>query len=438
MRGRILAVALTAVAVAVTLLGLPLAIALQQLVLADERGELQRQALVAAVAVPDDVDHAPFIPLPQEDPSVRLGVYDLAGRKVAGEGPAQADPVVTEALRNRPGNGRSSGDLVAAVPVIANDRVVAAVRATSAQAKSLRQVGVAWVALLGAALAATAAAALLARRQARLLAEPVESLQRAATELGAGNFAVRAPRSGIDEIDRVGQALDDTADRLGALVDRERALAGRASHQLRTPLAALRVRLDNALQGPDPSATLPTAAREALTLVDGLETTIDDLLTLTRAPGAATLLDVPTLLTDVRTRWASVLSAAGRRLVIRVEEGEAEPPPAVASTPAIRQVLDVLVGNAFQHGEGTVTVLARDASGALAIDVVDEGRTPWSAWDLSEDRATPAATQAAAGQTRSGMGLPLARSLLYADRGRLLITYADRRTTATVLLPPAG
>src|SRR4051812_20561579 len=108
----------------------------------------------------------------------------------------------------------------------------------------------------------------------RRLAVPLERLARAARRLGQGDFASRAPRGGVAEADEIAAALDDTARRLGDLVARERAFSAGASHQLRTPLAALRIELE-ALEL---RSEAPPELARALAQVERLQTTIDTLL----------------------------------------------------------------------------------------------------------------------------------------------------------------
>jgi signal transduction histidine kinase len=170
-----------------------------------------------------------------------------------------------------------------ATAIVVGERVSGALRAERSDAVVASRAHRAWLALAGLALAvlalATAAAFLLARR----LAAPLERLAGAARRLGDGDFGARAPRAGVAEVDEVGAALDATAQRLDDLVTRERAFSADASHQLRTPLAALRLELEALeLQGEE----LPAA----LAQVDRLQETVDTLLAVARdtQPGSVT------------------------------------------------------------------------------------------------------------------------------------------------------
>ncbi|MCW2611642.1 MAG: integral rane sensor signal transduction histidine kinase, partial [Cryptosporangiaceae bacterium] len=259
------------------------------------------------------------------------------------------------------------------------------------------------------------AAALVARRQSGRLARPLVALATAARTLGDGDFTVRAPRSGVPEIDTAAAALDDTAGRLDGLLARERAFSANASHQLRTPLTGLRLILEAASGGGE--AELRQAATRAIEAADRLERTIDELLALSRSGSASTRpLDVDGVLTDVRDTWVGQLGASGRAL--RTVH-DPELPEARASGAAVRQILAVLVDNATVHGRGTVAVRARDAGDALAFDVEDEGPGPDPDADLFARH--PAGNG-------HGLGLPLARALAEAEGGRLVLSRGARFT----------
>jgi signal transduction histidine kinase len=261
----------------------------------------------------------------------------------------------------------------------------------------------------------------LARWQARRLARPVETLAASASRLGDGDFTVRAEPSGIPEIDTAATALNNAAARIGDLVDRERAVTAHASHQLRTPLAGLRLSLENALH--TPGADYPTATREAVAAADRLERTIDDLVMLARNHDRRTTEppDIPALLNEIEAVWHGLLAKSGRSLQV-ITDLQLRPPR--FSTAAIRQILTVLMDNAARHGAGRVTVHARETITTAAIDVSDEGV------EGSIDDGVLNRPQG----DGYGIGLRLARSLAEAEGGRLLQT-GRAPTTFTLFLP---
>ena len=252
----------------------------------------------------------------------------------------------------------------------------------------------------------------------------MKQLAAAADRLGQGDFAVRAGRAGIPEIDAAAAALDTTAERLGEILQRERAFSAHASHQLRTPLTGLRVQLEAATLTPD--ADPRAALAEALQSVDQLEQTIDDLLALARDVGPRRgPLDLHSLVAEVNQRWRAPLADAGRPLRTVVES---DLPAAAASPAAMRQILDVLVANAVEHGAGEVTVAARAAGGGIAVEVTDEGPgIPTGVVDAFAPRTDPT--------TGRGIGLGLASSLAAAEGGRLLLGHHGPRPVFRLMLP---
>jgi signal transduction histidine kinase len=405
--------AVWAAVLAIGLFGVPLAVAVFQYAMQVERSELQRAADAVAIAVSGDVSDGDPIENINRPGSVQVGVYDEDGAWLGGAKPSMAGREIAQALAGGVGTGTDGGDLVVAVPVTHEDDVIGAVRATTPVGTVLRPVALVWAAMAALAALAVAAAWLVGRRQARRLARPLEDLVVAARRLGDGDFSVRTRQGGIAEIDSVGQALNDTAGRLDDLVDRERSLSADVSHQLRTPLAGLRLRLEAALESPDQD--LRPAIAASLADADRLESTIDELLALAhdRRATQAGPLDLRELLDEMSTGWRERLALQDRSLDLRVESGAPNPR---ASAAAVRQVLAVLVDNATRHGKGTVAVTVREATDAVAIDVSDEGP------GVHEPESVLFARRADQ-RNGHGIGLALARRLAEAEGGRLELAW---------------
>ncbi|GAB2965790.1 HAMP domain-containing histidine kinase [Amycolatopsis acidiphila] len=418
MRKRIVALTVAAAVLAISLFGLPLAAGVAKYYLDDERNELERVADATALTLADQLaENRGRLPLPDTG----VSVYAPDGRLLAGSGPATADSVVQRAFRGEPARAEPAGELAFAVPVTDNGVLVGAVRAATPRTELYLRTGATWLVMVGLAAAALALTWLVARRMAARLAHPLEQLAVAARRLGEGDFTVRAPPAGVPEIDSVGSTLDTTAGRIGDMLDRERAFSANASHQLRTPLAGLRLQLEAALDSP--GADLHAAVADGIATADRLERTIDDLLTLARGTGASpgAGADLDGLLGEVVDGWRGLLAGQGRELRVTADGA---PSPRAAEA-AVRQILAVLLDNALIHGRGTVTVTARDAGDVLAIDVSDEGPGIAEGTDVFRRRATGSG---------KGIGLALARSLAEAEGGRLWLS-RPAPPTFTLLLP---
>jgi signal transduction histidine kinase len=230
--------------------------------------------------------------------------------------------------------------------------------------------------------------------------------------------------SGINEVDETSEALSETAGRLEAMLARERSFSADASHQLRTPLAALRLAVETELLDPRPDAV--GVLEESLTQIDRLEETITTLLAVARdRPPPRGLLDVQAFDDGVHRRWDDRFSNARRRL-----RGPASTPIAVhVSVAVLDQIVDVLVGNALEHGVGDVHLgLRRSAGGGLAVEVADAGSLDRDPTGLFQRRDPDASGH--------GVGLSLARSLAEAEGGRLVLASAAP-TTFRLVLPDA-
>lgn len=270
------------------------------------------------------------------------------------------------------------------------------------------------------------AGAVVATVTARRLAEPLSDVADRAARLGAGDFRSAPFRHGIPELDRVSDVLDTSAAALAALLQRERELVGDVSHQMRSRLTALQLRLDELATHPDPSVSKEALA--ALEQAERLSGVLDELLEAARAARAAgaELQDLRVGLNAVADEWRPVVRAAGRSLRVRVPEGLL-----ARVTPArIREAVGALVDNAVQHGGGTVTLSARATDHSLLIEVSDNGA------GVPEELVPHVFDRGVSVGSSTGLGLALARALVEADGGRLELSRA-RPAMFTIFLPAA-
>jgi Signal transduction histidine kinase len=423
-RKRIVLLTVVAAAVAIILFVIPLALIAERFYMSVEVAELEREANSVVSDVSGDIQRGRVPPPAWIEDEINAAIYDHRGVKVAGDGPPLADQAVRKAINE--GEVEHSDDdldeLVVAVPIFHDGDVEAVVRATRSGEQVIENLAYRYAQIAALAVLAVLVTWLLARLMAARLAGSVEDLSRRALRLGDGDFTTDDTVTGIPEIDEVRSALNATATRLDALLARERAFSAEASHQLRTPLTGLQLRLEAALRSGREDHT--AAIMASLAEVDRLERTITDLLALARGTRQKGVLDLTGLLNEVEQVWGPRLTAEQRALRFAVED---DLPPVEASTAAIRQVLTVLMGNALEHGRGTVTVGVRDIEDAVAIDVADEGSVEVGAGqDLFERREPDAEGH--------GIGLALARRLVEAEGGRLQLTSSDP-TRLTMFLP---
>jgi signal transduction histidine kinase len=423
-RKRIIALTVLTTTLALVLFGAPLAIGVARYYANDERAELERVADSAALMISSDVVHRePMRHFSKTDDVTSVGFYRADGTRSRGAGPVRLEPAAAAVPAGQVASADTASDLVVAVPIVDNGKVTGIVRAATTRNEVYRRTWLTWLVMLAFAVVALAATGLIARRQARRLALPLEQLSAAAARLGSGDFTVRHSDAGIPEIDSVFASLEVTAQRLNEVLTRERAFSADASHQLRTPLAGLRLQLESGLEARD--SDLRASVLASIESADRLERTIDDLLTLARdslhegklVPVAAELREI----VGGRSAW---FSSQQRDLIVTVQPVIAE---SRVSAPVLRQIVAVLLDNAAQHGAGAVTVTARDVgASALAVDVRDEGPGIDEDVDLFRRRQSP--------DEGHGIGLALARRLAEAEGGRLSLTH-PRPATFTLLLP---
>ncbi|WP_405440194.1 ATP-binding protein [Streptomyces avidinii] len=267
------------------------------------------------------------------------------------------------------------------------------------------------LAVVGAvALLAVVAAVLLAVRQANRLASPLTDLAETAEQLGSGDPRPRHKRYGVPELDRVADVLDSSAERIGRMLTAERRLAADASHQLRTPLTALSMRLEE-ITVTDDLETVREEATIALTQVERLTDVVQRLLTNSRDPrtGSAVPFDLDEVVKQQVEEWRPAYRSAGRAIVRSGKQGVR----AVGTPGAVSQVLATLVENALMHGGGTVALRTRVIGNQAVLEVTDEGP------GVPPDLGNRIFERAISGRNSTGIGLAVARDLAEADGGRL-------------------
>jgi signal transduction histidine kinase len=268
------------------------------------------------------------------------------------------------------------------------------------------------VVLLVVAVAAVAVAGgwALGLVQARRLTAPLVELAASAERLGSGQIRPSPPPCGLKEVDLVSREIAGSAERMAARLAAEREFASDASHQLRTPLTAVSMRLEEIASATHEPAVIEEA-RIALDQVERLVQVVDDLLgrSRQRPPGETVPVRLADVLSQQREEWKPAFAAAGRMLDIEVPEHV----EAMATPGPLAQAVATLLENSLQHGAGTTSVRTRTTGPSVVLEVSDEGEgVPEAMGQRIFERKVSSANS-------TGLGLALARDLVTADGGRL-------------------
>lgn len=271
--------------------------------------------------------------------------------------------------------------------------------------------------------------ALVGRLTARRLTEPLTQVAGRAALMARGDLRTPWPHYGIDELDRVSVALADANAEIARRLEREGQIIGDVSHQLRSRLTAISLRLDELTLHPDPDVV--AEAQAGVAQVERLAVELDELVAASRAQsGVRGEIDVvgvvDTLIDDFQPQFA----AAGRRVWAEVRE---DPRPVSGRPGRLREALSVLLDNALGHGGGAVTVRVDDLGSAevVRITVSDGGG------GVPDSIAADIFARGFSGGRSSGVGLSMARALIESDGGRLDL--ASRRPAVfSIVLPVAS
>jgi signal transduction histidine kinase len=264
--------------------------------------------------------------------------------------------------------------------------------------------------------------------------EPVEAIRRQVAEISASALDRRVPDPGTaDEIGRLARTMNDMLGRLDDAARRQRSFVADASHELRSPLAAIRTQLEVAAGHPS-TVDWSALVTRWLAEQDRLERLVDDLLTLARLDGSppsgtTTTVDLDELvlreLRDIRARGRVRLDLAG------LGGGRVRGDPE-----QLRRLVRNLLDNAERHASGTVRVSLRQADGTVELAVGDDG-----AGIAVENRERVFRRFVRLDEARSrlgggtGLGLAIVRDVATAHAGTVEILDAAPGATFVVRLP---
>jgi signal transduction histidine kinase len=362
-------------------------------------------------------------------------VSDSAGNSEVGTSYSQR-PEIAAALRGDAYQGVRHSDtlnadiLATGVPILRSGRPDGAVRVTQSVAAVHRAVGrtIGGLALIaGVVLALGLIAGLVIARQ---IARPMGRLTEAARRIAQGDLDARAPVEGSREQRSLAQSFNEMTDKLSRALATEKRFVADASHQLRTPLTGLRLRLEEASHARTPAEAEPDL-QEGMREVDRLAGMVDELLALSRAQngsGPGSELDPVAIADDGVVRWHT---AAAERGVVLDRADDRAPARVFGAAPDADRALDSLIENAIVYaGRGRITV----AVDGRDIVVLDDG--PGLAADEEEAvfERFHRGQAGRSGASGTGLGLSIARQLAERWGGSVTLSNrADARGARAVL-----
>ncbi|MEU3090561.1 sensor histidine kinase [Streptomyces massasporeus] len=344
-----------------------------------------------------------------------------------------ADAALTRAMKEgRPTTDWGSSfiwgpELVITMPARAagTDRIVGAVRIVYSTDEMTSRLWQIWGFRAILAVLVLGVAALLGVGVARRLTRPLRQLNDMASKFSDGDLTARSPVTGPPETQTLARTLNQGAERLDTLIAAQRIFVADASHQLRTPLTALRLSLDNIADGTD-DEFVREDVEQATAEVVRMSRLVSGLLVLARAEAKVTAAEPLLLLDIVRERLAVWRPAADERGVTIALRRSIDGRPSVLAGPGhLDQMLDNVLSNALEVSPdgGTITVRVEPRGDVVGVSVLDEG--PGMS-DTEKSRAFDRfwRGQGLTGKSGSGLGLAVVRQLATDDGGTVTLTDA--------------
>jgi signal transduction histidine kinase len=381
------------------------------------------------------------------DSDVRVVILNALGASAVDTGgPTGRDfssrPEVARALAGRTARGRRHSDtldtdlLYVAVPVASGGVVHGAVRITVDEGHVDDRIHVLWGTLAAVGVVVLVAVSGIAWLEARAVTRPVRELDALARRFSAGDLSAPGHlQVDVPELAALGTTMTRMADRLRALLGEQERFVADASHQLRTPLTSMRLRLENLEQ------QVPSDTREEIGVVlgeiDRLAALVTDLLRLARAtehPGTVET-DVVRIAAERVSTWTALAELDDVDLVLDVTASDGVELHALSVPGAVEQVLDNLIENALEAtpARSTVTVLVGRDAGGVRLEVRDQGPglTP-----AERSQATERFWRGSTAAAGTGLGLAVVDSLVVASGGRLALEAVSPHGLAAVVHLP--
>ena len=300
--------------------------------------------------------------------------------------------------------------------------VVGAVRINYSTEDLTSRLWTIWGFRAGLAVAVLAAAAAIGSFAARRITAPLRQLNDMASKFSDGDLTARSEVTGPTETQTLARTLNQAGERLDTLIAAQRIFVADASHQLRTPLTALRLSLDNIADGVD-DEFVREDVEQATSEVVRMSRLVSGLLVLARAEAKVSAAEPLSLLDVIEERFSVWRPAADERGVTVALGGVAGGRPLVLASPGhLDQVLDNVLSNALEVSPdgGTITVEVSSHPDEVVLSVLDQG--PGMS-DPEKSRAFDRfwRGQGLTGRSGSGLGLAIVKQLVTDDGGAVAL-----------------
>ncbi|MDV9171777.1 HAMP domain-containing sensor histidine kinase [Streptomyces sp. W16] len=407
------------VAVALTAFTVPVAFTLTAQLRGDTEQSVRREAKTMALLLSGD--------------AASRAALDRMVVAYAQETPGTAE--VLPAARAKTATHWGDGALEVTEPAERDGRTVGAVRISYPTSDLTRRLVQIWGFRAILALAVLAVAAGLGALVARRLTRPLRQLNDMASKFSDGDLTARSPVTGPHETQTLARTLNQAGERLDTLIASQRIFVADASHQLRTPLTALRLSLDNIADGTD-DEFVREDVEQATAEVVRMSRLVNGLLVLARAEAKVTAAEPLPLREIVAERlsvWRPAADERGVEIALRgsVVDGR---PLVLASPGHLEQVLDNVLSNALEVSPdgATITVRSELRGDEVELTVTDEG--PGMS-DADKSRAFDRfwRGQGLTGRSGSGLGLAVVRQLVTDDGGTVALRDAPGRGLSVVI-----